>query len=439
MNSSSAAASELELPELVEDPGWEGSAAGSESQRLAITPILTLLWVRRRTMLKISGAGTVLSLLYAFLLPAVYTSTTTLMPPDNTPTNASLTSLAASAGPAGAIGSALLGGKTPGALFVGILGSRTIEQNLVKQLDLVRYYKVPGTDDACRRLSGNTLTTLDAKSGIVTVSVRDRNPVFAARIAQGYAVELDGIVTQNSTSAARRERMFLEGRLKEIKKDLDDSSLALSQFSSKNRTIDIPSQAKAMVEAGLKLDAELTIARSEREALRQAYSDNNVRVRAADARIGELQRQMEQLNGSAHKESSQGHAGASDYPSIVELPALGLTFADLDRKVLVDEALWEALTKQYEMAKVQEAKEIPTVRVLDSANVPEHKSSPVRSVIVILGALSSLLAAFLFVLGKQVWDSIDPRDSRKVLWHEVTRTGAHWMRRGRPVAGTQAG
>jgi uncharacterized protein involved in exopolysaccharide biosynthesis len=288
---------------------------------------------------------------------------------------------------------------------------------------------VAGTDEALRRLAANTLTTLDAKSGILTVNVRDRNAAFAAKIAEGYAVELDGVVTANSTSAARRERIFLEGRLKEIKQDLDVSSLALSQFSSKNRTIDVPSQAKAMVEAGLKLDAELTIARSEREALRQTYADTNVRVRAADARVGELERQMQEFDGSATSEASKGRAGGFYYPSIVELPALGLTFADLDRKVLVDEALWESLTKQYEMAKVQEVKEIPTVRVLDAANVPEHKSSPMRSVIVILGAATSLLAALLFVVGRRMWESLDARDSRKVLVRDVLNTGSGWMRR----------
>ena len=190
-----------------------------------------------------------------------------------------------------------------------------------------------------------------------------------------------------------------------------------------------------MVEAGLKLDAELTIARSEREALRQTYSDSNVRVRAADARVGELQRQMEEMEGSAGNGSSTATPGASPYPSIVQLPALGLTYADLDRKVLVEEALWETMTKQYELAKVQEAKEVPTVRVLDSANVPERKSSPVRSAVVILGALSSLLVAIVFVVAKNAWDSLDAGDSRKVLIRDVMSSVVHWSRSPRPVPG----
>ena len=390
-----------------------------EFRRLKLTPMLRLFWDKRRTIACIVTAGMLLSAIYAFLLTPMYTSTTTLMPPENAQATANLTSLASGSGPGGAISSALLGGRNPGALFVGILGSRTVRERLATGLDLVRYYRVQGTDDACRQLAENTLVTLDTKSGIVTVSVKDPNPQVASKIARGYATELDQIVTQNSTSAARRERIFLEGRLKQIKQDLDDSSKALSQFSAKNRTIDIPAQAKAMVEAGLKLHAELTVARSELAGLRQAYSGDNLRVRAAVARIEELENQIGEIEGASGVGSSKRRTGVSTYPSIVELPGLGLTYADLDRNVRVEEALWETLTRQYEMAKVQEAKEIPTVRVLDVANVPQHKSSPVRSVILLLGALASVAAGCLFVIGKRAWDNMLPQDDRKLLLNDV--------------------
>jgi capsule polysaccharide export protein KpsE/RkpR len=340
-------------------------------------------------------------------------------------------SLLSSAGPAASIGSASLGVKTPGAIFVGIMGSRTVQESLVKQFDLVHQYKTPIIEDACKRLTADTVIQENPKSGIITISVIAGNPVLASKIAQGYVVELDRVVTNNSTSAARRERIFLEERLKEIKKDLDDSAEALSRFSTKSRTIDMPSQARAMVDSGLKLQDELATARSDLAGLRQAYSEDNVRVRTASARVEELQKQMDKIAGLSQKSGSSAYTSESDYPSLGALPALGLTYADLNRKVLVEEALWGALTKQYEAAKVQEAKEIPTVRILDVANVPSRKSSPHRIRIVLLGAFLSLVAAFIVVLGMLAWEELNPEDERKKLVIDMVGTALNshsWLR-----------
>jgi uncharacterized protein involved in exopolysaccharide biosynthesis len=366
--------------------------------------------------------GTLLSLLYALSLPNMYTSTTTLMPPDSTSSNSNLMSLLSSAGPVTAAGSAALGIKTPGAVFVGILGSRTVQENLVRRFDLVRHYKKSLIEDACKRLTADTVIRENPMNGIIAINVQANDPALASNIAQEYVTELDHIVTSNSTSTARRERIFLEGRIKEIKQDLDDSSEALSLFSTKNRTIDMPSQARAMVDTGLKLQDELATARSDLAGLRQTYSEDNVRVRTAIARVEELQRQMDKITGLAKEGGSRIDTSESDYPSLGALPALGLTYADLDRKVLVDEVLWEALTKQYEAAKVQEAKEIPTVRVLDAANVPQRKSSPKRSVIVVLGAMLSLFTACIYAFVMSAWEAMDAQDERKRLATEVVES-----------------
>jgi len=335
-----------------------------------------------------------------------------------------------SGGAAAAAGSALLGLKTPGSTFIGIMKSRTVQIRLVNRFNLVSEYKSKLIEDACRQLATDTQMEEDSKSGIITISVDDRNPVLASKIAQGYVEELDRVVSLDSTSSARRERVFLEGRLKEIKQDLDDSSKALSQFSTKSKTIDIPSQGRAMVDSGLRLQDEMVAARSDLAGLRQSYSEDNVRIRAAKARIAELQRQIEIMMGTP--EESKINADDSAYPSVSELPALGLTYADLDRKVLVEEALWEALTKQYEAAKVQEAKEIPTVRVLDAANVPQHKSYPVRRDIVLLGAILSIFAACILVLILSYWEDMDAQDERKQLTREIVNTTANslaWVQR----------
>jgi uncharacterized protein involved in exopolysaccharide biosynthesis len=399
------------------------STATSGDAPSGIIHMLRLFWVKRQMMSGILATGILLSVLYAYYLPVVYTSTTTLMPPDSTSSSPSLMGLLAGSGVAGSAGSALLGGmKSPGAVFVSILGSRTAQESLVKQFDLVHHYKTPLIEDACKRLAADTAIREDLKSGIITIDAKADNPILASNIARGYVAELNLIVTNNGTSAARRERIFLEERLKEIKQDLDDSSEALSRFSTKSRTIDVPSQARATVDSGLKLQEELATSRSELAGLRQTYSEDNVRVRAASARVGELQRQMDRIMGLSQGGGYGVDTGKADYPSLGALPALGLTYADLERKVIVEEALWEALTKQYEAAKVQEAKEIPSVRVLDEANIPKHKSDPARRSIVTVGTLLSICAACFFVLASSRWAEMDPQDERKILVTDIVHT-----------------
>lgn len=397
----------------------ESDSAAEEGEALSsrIIRFLRACWVRRRMVSGILATGILLSLLRALSLPNMYTSMTSLMPPDNISSSSNLMNLLSSAGSASSIGSSFLGMRTPGAVFVGILGSRRVQQSLVTRFDLVHHYKKHLIEDACKQLADSTDIRENAKNGIITINVKADNPVLASNIAQGYVEELDSVVAHNSTSAARRERIFLEARLMEIKQDLDDSAKALSQFSTKSRTFDIPSQGKAMVESGLKLEEQMVAARSELAGLQQSYSEDNVRIRTARARIAELQREIDKTIGSTEEPGLD--ANNSAYPSVSELPALGLTYFDFDRKMRVEEALWEALTKQYEVARVQEAKEIPTVRVLDVANVPQRKSAPARSRIVILGVMLSLIAAFMAVFATSIWEKIDAQDERKKLVMEI--------------------
>jgi uncharacterized protein involved in exopolysaccharide biosynthesis len=399
------------------DAGSPGDEEVGDALSVRVTRFLRSCWSRRRMVAGILACGILLSLLYAFSLSNTYTSTTTLMPPDNASSTSSLMSLLSAAGPAASVGSAALGMKTPGAVFVGILGSRRVQDRLVTRFDLVHRYKTRFIEDTCKQLAANTNIQENVKSGIITISVKADDPVLAAKIAQGYVEELDSAVTYNSTSAARRERIFLEARLKTIKQDLDDSAKALSQFSAKNRSFDIPSQGKAMVESELKLEDQMVAARSELAALRQSYAEDNVRIRGAQARIAELQRQLDKLMGSTGEPRHDADDAA--YPSFSELPVLGLTYFDLERKMRVEEVLWEALTKQYEAARVQEAKDIPTVRVLDAANVPQRKSSPHRSSIVIAGMLLSLAVALIAVATTSVWGEMDGRDERKMFVVEL--------------------
>ena len=389
---------------------------------------LRLLWNQRRFLSKAAGVGVLVGLLIAFAIPKEYRASVQLMPPDNQ-SNAGMlfAALAAKGGGGGGGGSGLgaiagdlLGIKNSGALFIGILRSRTVADRVVQRFDLRRIYRTKLEEDARADLADNTAFSEDRKSGIVTITVSDGDPKRVAAMAQAYVDELDRLVAELSTSAAHRERVFLEERLTEVKQELDRAAHDLSQFSSKTAAIDIKEQGRAMVEGAAVLQGQLIAAESELKGLETIYTGNNVRVRAVQARIAELQRQLDKLGGSSSAASTQPDAtGDSLYPSIRQLPLLGVTYFDLYRRNKILEVVYETLTQQYELSKVEEAKEIPSVKVLDAAIVPERKSFPPRMLLVALCGVIALAGAMLWIFARLRWERVDPADPGKVLAREI--------------------
>jgi uncharacterized protein involved in exopolysaccharide biosynthesis len=400
---------------------------------------LRLLWTSRRLLLRAIAVGLIASMLTAFLIPKSYTSTTQLMPPDPQSTSgmAMMAALAAKAGGGlGAVAGDMLGLKSSGALFIGVLKSQTSQEHLIEQFDLRKVYRQRLVVDARTDLDENTSIKEDKKSGIITISVTDHSPQRAAAIAKAYVDELNSLVSELSTSSAHRERVFLEDRLKVAKHDLDDATSQLAQFSSKNNTLDIQQEGKAMLDAAGALAGEMIAGQSQLEGLRRIYTDNNSRVKALSARVAELRKELEKLggtqaNGVNRDASSPGRAvaqaGVMPYPTIRSLPLLGAKYADYYRVAKIQETVYELLTEQYELAKVQEAKETPSVKILDPAKVPEKKSFPPRLLIMLLGTVLGTSVGVVLVVASSLWHQADADDPRKILAEEVI---AAWKVRG---------
>lgn len=390
------------------------------------TPIacLRLLWESRGWLARVTAGGLLASALAALLIPARYESTARLMPPDSGPSGSSLAMAAAAmaenSGGLGGLAGELLGLKGNSDTLVGILSSRTVQDRLIEEFDLKKRYGNRRMEDARRSLEAHTRISVDRKSQITSIAVTDGNPQRAQAMSQAYVEELNRLVAALSTSSARRERIFLEQRLQAVSRELEAAERDSSEFASRNTAIDIKEQAKAMVDSAALLQGQIIAATSELEGLRQMYTDGNVRVREVRARIGELQRQLEKLGGKDEHSSGPSDSPADAlYPSIRTLPLLGVTYADLYRRTMVQEAVFETLTKEYELAKVQEAKETPQIKVLDAANLPESKSFPPRLAIVFWGTAFVGVSGAGWVLLRALWRDTDARDPRKMLVGEV--------------------
>jgi len=428
---------------------------------------LRLLFRQRRFFCQAAAIGLFASSLIAFSIPKTYTSTTQLMPPDSQSTSgmAMMAAFAAkSGGGLGSVAGDLLGLKTTGALFIGVLRSQTSQEHLIQQFNLKKIYGSRLVMDARLKLDENTSISEDRKSGIITISVTDRSPAGAAALANAYVNQLNSMVVELSSSSARREREFLEERLKVVKQDLDDASDQLAQFSSKNNTLDIQQEGRAMLDAAANLSGQMIAAQSQLEGLRQIYTDNNPRVQSLNARVTELRKQLERLSGANRGPGNSvgpapGSPGGLPYPSIQNLPLLGVKYADYYRRAKIEDTVYELLTEQYELAKVEEAKETPSVKVLDPAKIPEKKSFPPRSGIMFLGTFLIFALSIVWVLGSTRWDEVDPEDPRKIFLQEIsgalqaqapwasqngggprstTQRIWNWLRRRRPPTSGQA-
>jgi capsule polysaccharide export protein KpsE/RkpR len=411
------------VSDLPEKPFLSHPQEPDENETSSVLPYFRLLWARRRLIFRVVLYAVLGSAAVAFLIPTRFEATTRLMPPDSQSSGLAMAAAAMAGGAAGgggglgALASDVLGLKSSSDIFVGILSSRTVQDDLIGRFDLKTLYHASNMDDARKALSAKTGISVDRKSQIISITVTDHKPERAAAMAQAYVDELNRLVAELSTSAARRERIFLEERLGGVTKDLQDAEREFSQFASNNTAIDVKEQGKAMVEAAANLQGQLIAAQSQYQALREIYTDNNPRARSVKARIDELQRQLDKIGGKG--ESADDSSNNSLYPSIRKLPLLGVTWADLYRRTKIQEVVLETLTKEYEMVKVQEAKEIPTVKVLDVANIPDKKSFPSRLLIIFVGTTIATIIVMLWILSSAVWSSTDPRDPRKMFARQI--------------------
>ena len=384
-----------------------------------------LLWNSRRFLMWATAAGLAIAAAMAFHIPNRYASTAELMPPDqsNDAGAGMLAALTGQMGQMGGMGGGLaglaesaLGVKTTGDLFVGILKSDTVEDDVIRKFALQKVYRTRYLEDARKALAAHTDISEDQKSGLISISVTDHDPRRAAAMAQEYVNELNWVVTHLSTSSAHRERVFLDQRLKQVSANLEEAEKEFSQFASQKGAIDVPNQGKAMVTAASILQGQLIAAEAELQGLRQIYADKDLRVRALQAQVDKMRSSLQQIAGKGADENS---SAGELFPSISQLPVLGVTYADLLRQTNVEETVFATLTQEDEMAKVQEAKEVPSVKVLDPPLVPQKKSFPPHLLITLLGGFLAFTLAVVWVLARAQWDATDPADPRKVLALEM--------------------
>jgi len=403
------------------------ASADRETTR-GVVRLVSRIIEQKRVICRAVAVAFVLITIVAFLIPTDYESTARLMPPEK-PKGEGLAAMLASSGGEGGAGNPALGSfladslgiKGSGALYVGVLKSTTVQDTLVDQFNLCRVYRKRYRKDADKKLAENTDLSEDRKSGIISITVTDHSPQRAQQLATAYVTTLNQLSAQLNSSEAHRERVFLEERLKAVKLDLAAADKDLSEYSSKNLTLDVKEQGKAMVTGAAALEGELIAAESQLSGIEQIYTPNNIRVRSLRARVDLLRKKLSELRGNdvalpnanGNNESPIGDNGNDVGISLSQLPVLGVTYYDLYRRAKVQETVFEVLTKQYELAKVDEAKELPVIKVLDNPQLPERSSGPPRVRIILIGTLLAFCAVVGWIWFVDRWECTDADDPRK--------------------------
>lgn len=417
------------IPEQLESR--QGQTAGKSSTFEAID-VAWLLWGERRFLIKLTAVGLIVCTAIAFLLPKRYTATARLMPPDYTSSisnGLAMTALSSDSGggagggaPLMGLASKLLGFNTSGDLIVGVLGSEPLEDRIIQKFDMMKEYGTKYPEDARTKLEGDVEIKSDTKTGIITIKVDNRDPRKAAAMAQEMVDALNEVLAQVNTSAAHRERVFIGERLQTVKQELDGATKEFSVFASQNTAINIPDQVKAMVSAAADLQGQLMAAESQLKSMQEVYTDNNVNVRQMKALVAELQNQLNKLGGKNVKTADEGKLSSNElYPSIRQLPLLGVKYVELFRRSKINETAFELLSKEYEIAKIQEAREVPTVAMLGTPSIPNKKSSPHRLRLMLGGTVFAFALGVGIVLGKHSWQEVSNDDPHKLLALEIIR------------------
>jgi tyrosine-protein kinase Etk/Wzc len=359
-------------------------AGEDEGPVVGLTDILTWLGERKKLIGVVTLVAALGSLLVALLLPPTFTARTTLLAPGSQQQSGSAAALAA-LGSLGALGGGLVP-KSPDELYVALLKSDSVERALAARFDLKAHYEVASFEALHKELPKYIRVSSDKKSGVITVEVDDKNPQFAADLANAHETEITKLLSRLAVSEAQLRRVFFEKQLNETKENLIKAEQSLQKVQEKSGVIVLDKQAEALINGAALVRAQITEREVQLKVLRTSATDQNPDVMRLSSELRALRAELTRM------ESAQGGAAGSavDMP-VGRIPEAAVEYIRARRELKLQETLLESMVRQFEIAKLDEAKEGPGLQQVDVALPPDHKSKPSRALIV----LASTLIAFL--------------------------------------------
>jgi tyrosine-protein kinase Etk/Wzc len=378
----------------------ENASVSSVDSEVSLLDITLFLVQHKRFILRFVLAAALLAVVIAFLLPVRYEAKVVLLPPAQNSSMASALMGLGNLGNLGSLGSlsSLAGGlgiKTPADMYVSFLTSRTVEDTTIRRFGLMEEYRQKRMSDARKEFERRTSVVAGAKDGLIRITIEDRDPKRAAELANGYVDEFRKLSASLAITEAARRRLFFQQQLQPAKDELTAAEEAMRKTQKSTGVLQIDSQARALIESTAVLRAQVMAKEVQIQGMRSFATEDNPDLLLAKQQLAALQSQLEHLAGSQHD------TGSDIVLSKGRVTEAGMEYVRRYRDLKYHETVFELLTKELEIAKLDEAREGEIVQVVDAAVPPDKKSSPHRTLIVIGMTILAFFVAVAWISVRQ--------------------------------------
>jgi tyrosine-protein kinase Etk/Wzc len=365
---------------------------------ISLLDVVVVLLERKRFIALFVLCATLLSAVVAFLLPVRYEGVVVLMPPaQNSSIGSALMGQLGGSG-LGALASLAggsLGLKNPADMYVSLLTSRTVEDAMIRRFGLMREYHEKRMVDTRKVLEHRTTAVAGAKDGLIRLTIEDHDPKRAAELANGYVEEFRKLSATLAITEAARRRLFFEQQLQQAKDSLTAAENAMAKTQQSTGVLQIDSQARALIESAAVLRAQVVAKQVEIEGMRSFATDDNPNLVLAKQELTALEAQLNRVAGS------QQDLGSDINLSKGRVTQAGMEYVRSYRELKYQETVFELLAKEFEVAKLDEAREGAIIQVVDAPVVPDKKSFPPRPIIIVASAIFSFFVAVFWVMMRQ--------------------------------------
>ncbi|MBW4039384.1 MAG: chain length determinant family protein [Acidobacteria bacterium] len=378
---------------------------------------------RKRMIVGVTFGAAIVSLIVSLLLPKEYTATVTLLPPQqNTSMGAALASqLSGMGGMAALAGGGGLGLKNPNDKYVALMKSRTVEDAMVLHYGLMNEYREKYLSLARKAFEAHATVDGSTKDDLIHISIEDRSPQRAAELANGYVDQFRDLSQHLAITEASQRRLFFEQELEKAKNNLATAEESLKQTELTTGVIQPDSQERALIESAASLRAQITAREVQIQGMQTYATGENSQLVQAQQELAGLRAQLAMLGGSADSKGSELIVPKG------RVPEAGMEYIRKLRDVKYYETIFDILARQFEVAKLDEAKQGSIIQVVDPAIPPDRKSSPKRALIVIGATVLAFLLSVITAFFQAAFQHLekDPETSQKLTLLRNTMRAKH--------------
>jgi tyrosine-protein kinase Etk/Wzc len=404
-----------------EDTSDVSSLTPHVEDEINLLDYLIVLLKRKKLIISITLGAAAIAAIIVFIMTPIYRAETRILPPQTGSSSIALSMLTQMTGAQGITES--LGLKTPGDLYVGILKSRTIADRIIDRFNLMKLYKADYREDARKELLEDVLgAETDKDSGIITISVDDKDPKRSAGMANAFVEELKNLTKGLAVTEASQRRLFFEEQLKDTKMALVKAEEQMQGFQEQTGALQVDAQTKAVIEGIAMLSAQIAAKEVQLKVMR-TY---------ATAQNPDLQRSEDELKGlkaELNKLEAKGGSGHDPIISTGRMPEVGTEYARKLRDLKFYEDLYDLLTKQYEAAKLDEARDAAVIQVIDKAIPPEKIAKPKRLLIILIATFTGFFLSIFVAFFAEYKEKASKKPENKARFETLKRYAIFWRRK----------